>query len=152
MSDRFFAKTRQYGNSCLIWTGAMRGSYGQFRHRGRARAAHRVAWELAHGPIPDGMQVCHLCDVRPCVNVEHLFLGTQADNMADMVAKGRNAMNYPANVGETNPMAKLQPEDVRSIRALSALGVTQREMATMFGVTIPAVSAVVLRTRWAHVE
>lgn len=66
-----------------------RNGYGQIEHCGRALRAHRVAYELANGPIPLGMVICHSCDNPRCVNVDHLFIGTQADNMADMVAKGR---------------------------------------------------------------
>lgn len=75
-------------SDCWMWTGArMRGegSYGRFRNR----LAHRVAWELFKGPIPFGLYVLHRCDNPPCVNPEHLFLGTQQDNMDDAHQKGR---------------------------------------------------------------
>jgi hypothetical protein len=74
------------GTPCIPWTGAINNhGYGR---RGR-RYAHRMAWEEAHGPIPHGMKVCHHCDTPACVNIEHLFLGTQSDNMRDCAAKGR---------------------------------------------------------------
>jgi len=80
-------------NGCLEWQGARLASGYGLIGRGRRDEGmayvHRLAWELAHGPIPDGMFVCHHCDNPPCCNVEHLFLGTHADNMADMVTKGR---------------------------------------------------------------
>jgi hypothetical protein len=73
---------------CILWT-ACRNTcgYGKVRWRGRLLAVHRVAWMAKHGPIPPGLCVLHRCDVRPCLNPDHLFLGTQKDNIADMCAK-----------------------------------------------------------------
>lgn len=80
-------------SSCWEWKGVRVGSmtikYGQFNFPGGRTAAHRFSWYLAHGPIPNGLQVLHKCDNPPCVNPSHLFLGTQADNVHDCVAKGR---------------------------------------------------------------
>lgn len=80
------------GDQCWLWTGNVVGKagHGQFAVRHNVnRYAHRIAWFLAHGSIPDGLKVCHHCDVPRCVNTAHLFIGTQADNLADMRAKGR---------------------------------------------------------------
>lgn len=77
-------------SGCLLWiAGCNHKGYAVLNYRGKALKAHRVAWTHKHGPIPAGLQACHKCDVRSCVNVDHLFLGTNQDNVRDMVAKGR---------------------------------------------------------------
>lgn len=89
---RFWSKVEKT-DSCWLWTG-MRwtNGYGRFPNGGgQEMRAHRFAWELTYGPIPLGLFACHRCDVKLCVRPEHLFLGTHADNMADMMAKGRHA-------------------------------------------------------------
>ena len=97
-------------SGCKAWIGAkfMREGYGMIGIGGRIghkkKHAHRVAWELDHGPIPDGLCVLHKCDNPPCVNTEHLFLGTRADNNRDKTEKGRCKV-------------KLSPDQVLAIRA-----------------------------------
>lgn len=78
---------------CLVWSGKSfnQQGYGIVRHNGRNTSAHRLAWILANGPIPEGLHVCHRCDNPPCCNPEHLFIGTRKDNMQDCLAKGRFA-------------------------------------------------------------
>lgn len=92
LAERFWAKV-QKGPGCWTWTGCRDDhGYGMFRPYGRkasARRAHRVAWELTHGPIPAGMFACHKCDNPQCVRPAHLFLGTPADNAHDRDKKGR---------------------------------------------------------------
>jgi len=109
VEDRFWAKVNKNGpvpdrypelGSCWLWTAAVtvctngdqRGSFRR-THR-RAELAHRVSWELTNGPIPEGMKICHRCDVGLCVRPDHLFLGTQAENIQDMRNKGRHRMPW----------------------------------------------------------
>lgn len=88
-SERFFALTIPITESgCLIWLAQCHKGYGIFCYKGREIASHRFAWQLTHGPIPQGLCVCHHCDVSICVNVNHLFIGTHRDNMEDAAKKG----------------------------------------------------------------
>jgi hypothetical protein len=110
------------------------------------KRAHRVAWELTHGPIPDGMLVCHRCDNPPCVNPPHLFLGTDALNAADKGAKGR-ARTTPQR-GEDSPAAKVTTEAVLQIRArYAAGGISQRELGEEYGIGQTHVGRIVRGTR-----
>jgi hypothetical protein len=110
--QRFFAKTKLADvprpgmeTPCLEWTASLTRGYGQFWLGGKQVKAHRTAWEMEHGPIPDGMDVLHKCDNPPCVADEHLFLGTKMDNVADMVAKGRQASG-DANGSRIHPESR----------------------------------------------
>lgn len=94
VADRLAAGLARKPNGCLEWTGSTNArGYGQIKIDGKPIKTHRLAWELANDEIPDGLHVLHHCDVPLCCNPEHLFLGTQADNMADMAAKGRHAIH-----------------------------------------------------------
>lgn len=87
--DRFWSKVAR-GDGCWKYLGKIRpDGYGRFKVKRDYRMAHRVAWTIVNGDIPDGLNVCHHCDVRDCVRPDHLFVGTQADNIHDMWAKGR---------------------------------------------------------------
>lgn len=136
-------------SGCWLWTGAVDTcGYGLLYdpEAGRTNRAHRIAWAIRRGAIPDGMHVLHKCDVRGCVNPDHLFLGAQAANMADMVSKGRQAR------GSLNGTAKLTEVQVLEIRNLYGKGVwTQGDLASMFGIVQKQVSYIVNRRTWKHV-
>ena len=91
-AERLAARLVEQPNGCIEWTGCVDGDgYGNIRVNGKNMLTHRFAWELVNGPIPMGLGVLHHCDNPPCCNVERcLFLGTQTENAADMVAKGRS--------------------------------------------------------------
>lgn len=124
---RFNRKVERSEQGCWMWVGAMRpNGYGNFNLGNKTTGAHRAAWILANGPIPDGLQVLHRCDVPSCVNPSHLFLGTQEDNMQDMIAKGRQG-SY-ARIGEANPMyGRRHSEKTRAMISAVHRGLHARE-------------------------
>lgn len=148
---RFFSKVFK-DNSCWMWLAAKnRGGYGLFRKDGSAWLAHRVSWEMANGPIPAGMDVLHSCDVPACVNPGHLFIGTAADNMADMSRKGRHrSRTKPESVarGQAHYKTKITPEIAAHIRKNAIGRGAQRALAHKFGLSEAAVSLVVRWKSW----
>ncbi len=124
--------------SCWLWTGGtFKYGYGAVSDGGKARRAHRVAWELTHGAIPAGLHVCHQCDNPQCVNPAHLFLGTQQQNMADMVQKGRHA-------AARRPW---RPWVLQAF-ALHADGLNQMAIAAQLGVSQASVSRALAGKTW----
>lgn len=120
--------------------------YGRRTINGRPVLAHRAAWVAEHGPIPPGMVVMHVCDNPPCINVEHLRLGTVADNVRDMDRKGRR--RTVAHPGERNGNAKLSGARVRKLRDRYASGARQVDLAEEFGISQQLVSRVVRGEVW----
>lgn len=158
IDERFWEKVSKRGpDECWEWQASRNANgYGQFalgkRDSGSdvCAIASRVAWELSFGPIPPGVDVCHKCDNPPCCNPGHLFLGTQTDNTADMVNKGRmNKSNQTK--GEAVHTARLSPDQVIEIRRLRDAGVSQRRVAKQFGVGQAAISNIALRKSWKHI-
>jgi len=134
---------------CHIWKEGKCRNYGHFRLNGQDMGAHQAAWTLANGPIPDGLWVLHTCDNPKCVRVDHLWLGTMLDNIADMVAKGRN--RTPVASGEASPRHKVTARQVDEIRVrYAAGGVTQQALADEYGLTQSAISAIVRRRSWSQ--
>ena len=141
---RFWAKVKKTAG-CWLWTASTRNGYGQIGNPGRkVLLAHRVSWELANGPIPDGMWVLHRCDNPPCVRPSHLFLGTPKMNSQDSKRKGRN------NRGENHGHAKLTESMVEEILILRELGMTYEAMASRFPVGSIAIGKVVRGDNWSH--
>lgn len=127
--------------ACLPWAGARnRQGYGR---TGTGKLAHRAAWEAAHGPVPEGLCVLHHCDNPPCVNPEHLYVGTRADNARDSLLRGRKLC------GERSPAAKLSASDVSEIRRRAESGERVVLLAREFGIHWRHVYRIVARERWA---
>jgi hypothetical protein len=133
--ERLMAKVSvKSEKECWNWNGCrLKKGYGQMWDGERLKLAHRVSYEVYIGPIEGGMFVCHRCDNPVCVNPAHLFLGTNAENMADKVSKGRQSR-------------KLKDADVAAIR--SASGVTQQELAKQFNVGQDQISRIRSGKRW----
>lgn len=146
---RFYSKVAAPDeNGCMDWLACTTGAgYGMFKGPNDMGdiAAHRFSYMLNKGPIPHGINCLHKCDRYICVAPDHLFLGTQADNMRDMKEKNRQAM------GEKNGQAKLSNNDVIEIRAKLAEGLQAKSLSIEYGVGIKAISKIKLRQRWTHV-
>ena len=145
LSERLAIDTCPEPNTgCWLWSGPTdTNGYGRFRLHGKSYGAHRASYELHHGPIGrSDLFVCHKCDVPGCVNPDHLFIGTQAENIADCISKGR----FPK--GEKQKTSKLKEADVADIRSgrLSAL-----EFAKLYNVDPTTVRAAQVGESWAHI-
>jgi len=147
--ERFWARVKKT-SKCWLWTGCIiKDGYGQCPGKDFPEyTAHRFSWHLHNGPIPDDLQVLHRCDVANCVRPDHLFLGTQLDNMRDRNEKGR------ANVarGPQKKSTKLTPAKVRAIRKKLAKGVIWRLVAEEYGVSESCIQGIKDGKNWAWVE
>jgi hypothetical protein len=144
--ERFWKNTDvRSSDECWIWKRSVfRFGHGRFTMDSKNMQAHRAAWMLIKGEIPDGLCVLHRCDNPPCVNPRHLFLGTQLDNLKDRDDKLRTAR------GQRGGRAKLTEQDVFLIRSAAGI-VPQSALATQFGVCQASISLIVHRKTWAHI-
>lgn len=135
-------------SNCWLWTGGKNDTgYGTFNVNGKTYRVHRLIYEMHFGIIPIGMWVLHKCDNPPCVNPMHLFLGTCADNNADMVKKGR--LVNP--IGIHHGRAKLNNQKVRTIRQLANGGMTMRQIGDKIGVSHGTIADLLRGRTWSHV-
>ena len=169
--ERFWEKVDKNGptsphmdTQCWLWLGShnKKTGHGFFNWNGRAGNVHRYAWELRNNmSIPYGMQVNHECDNGRCVNSAHLYLGTQADNMADKVARGRQAkgdthisrtMPHRVPRGERHGNTKLNTQMVLNMRREYAAGeLSQNQLAEKYSIRQSSVWAILHRKTWSHV-
>ena len=166
--EQFHSSYQVTDSGCWLWTGYKSGRYGGFYKQAKA---HRWSYETFVGPIPDGKVVCHKCDTPLCVNPAHLWVGSQKDNVQDMIAKGRQTKVFgprPWNSrpGDLNPSrvhkhrmprgekvntAKLTAEQVVKIRELRKSGLTYSEIGRQYGVTYVCIQAIATGKSWAHI-
>lgn len=146
LANRFWRRVKKT-DDCWLWVGTgLRNGYGRMIRDGKPLLAHRAAYEIQIGPIPDGMLVCHRCDNRRCVRGDHLFLGTNADNNRDCINKGRRT-----DLGERNTHAKLTDESVRAMRAMRKAGAAILQLATRFNISTTGAHRVCIKRSWKHV-
>lgn len=152
---------------CWLWTAGKSSGYGLIRASGQVIPiyAHRYSWELHNNqPVPAGLNVCHRCDVRACVRPDHLFIGTQGDNIRDALAKGRLAPQretfkrlwreeWGDRRGSNIHCSKLTDDDVREIKRIYALGEAgYKTLGDQFGISFGSVRDIIKGTSWAHIK
>lgn len=143
--DRFHSRTRPSPDGCILWVAGKGNGYGVLYVEKKYQLTHRLAWRIANGPIPRGLVICHRCDVKNCVNPDHLFLGTRADNNKD--ARDKGIANWAR--GEEHYRAKLNADDVLSIRRS---GLTVSALARHYGVDRKTIRRARDAFHWKHVE
>jgi len=162
IEQRFWAKVgKKSEDECWEWLAYKNKlGYGVFRGSKKSMLAHRMAWQLEHGYIPDGLLCCHHCDNPSCCNPSHLFLGTDKDNHDDMIAKGRD--RHPRGIrksenskvymkGILNGQSKLSDEDVICIRLLSMMEISQAQLGRIYNISPTQIHHIVKRHAWGHI-
>lgn len=152
ISERILTRITCRDDGCHIFEGAKDSDgYGRVKLNGVGIAVHRWMYEHNFGAVPQGNHVLHKCDTPACVNPEHLFLGTHAENMADKAAKGRSK-NVPIGHSHKRPMAKINDEKAKQIKELLRRGYRQADIARDFGVSRNLISEISLGKTWRHIE
>ena len=149
LADRMQKYSELQKSGCIYWTGTIESTgYGSVRFQGKRLKAHRAAWIACYGDIPNGILVLHKCDNKCCINPEHLWLGSQKDNMRDMIQKGRKVVHS----GEDHWGAKLTEDDVRYIRDQVSNGAKkQSQLADEFGMRLQSINDIVRGKIWKHI-
>lgn len=150
LEERFWQRVKK-GNGCWLWDRA-HGRYGVIRHDGKLLFAHRLSWELHYGAIPDGLRILHKCDVTLCCRPDHLFLGTQVENIADMVAKGRQR----GVIGSRHHKAKIDESIAAKVLKLFSLSKKNKgsriAIARELDVPVKIVRRIISGESWRHVS
>lgn len=146
LKTRFLEKIKSKdSNGCMLFNSIGENGYGKFSIKHKDILAHRTSWIIFKGKIPNKMNVLHKCDVRGCVNPDHLFLGNHSDNMKDMVKKNRSL------VGELNGSSKLTELEVIKIKSLlKSKELNQTEISKLFGVSPSMISLIYKNKKWKY--
>ncbi len=141
-------------SGCWVWMKSTNNKgYGRVAYHGKNRLAHRVSYSEFVGSIPKGLCVLHRCDMQPCINPDHLFLGTHQDNTDDKMRKGRASSGSDfVEDGDWICNAKLTKENVKCIKRLLAEGLIYKDIAKRFGVTIGTICNIKTGLTWRHVN
>lgn len=146
---RFYSYVKINNNGCWEWYGNQsKEGYGNISYKAKLRRATRVIWEIKIGPIPEKMIICHKCDNPKCVNIDHLFLGTNAINRMDCLLKKRDN----SRIGNNHPNSKLSEQKVILIKKLILQKVSGRKIAKQFGVGNSTIYHIMAGDNWSHVK
>lgn len=147
LKERIDRYSKKRSNGCIEYTGYIEPTgYGSIRFKKQRYKAHRASWIAHNGEIPDGLLVLHTCDNPKCINIDHLWLGTQKENQEDMTRKGRGRF------GEKNGRAILTEQQVRDIRANASNPIiTRAYLAEYYGISLGCLDGILYGNKWKHI-
>ncbi len=156
--ERFWAKVKK-GDGCWEWTAATTKGYGHIGIKGKMIYAHRLSWELENGKIPDGLHVLHKCNNPLCVKPDHIYLGTQKDNVGDAITLGTHISTRRSPLfgdidqcGEKNPSAKLTRFQVGGIRRSRGDGMTIKELSNLYSISKSQIQRIISNESWKDIN